>query len=173
MKRTTVVKNEESSIRRTIPPLVTAGLLSLLLAAIVPFTASASVPYAIGDVFVGVGNGFIKHFNGNGVLLETLNTGTTCAEQLGMTFRKSNGHLLATSSFGSCFGAGRVVEFDNVGNLVGPFGGPYSTSTESVVLDSSGNVYVGQPDGTRRLAPRDRAEWRQPHVGAGRQRAVQ
>jgi len=111
-------------------------------------TSHAVVPYAPGDVFAGVGTGFIKHFDSSGTLLETLDTGTTCAEQLGMAFDAA-GNLYATSSFGSCFGAGQVVKFDNQGGLIGPFGGPYSASTESIVIDASGNVYVGQPDGTQ------------------------
>ena len=57
----------------------------------------------------------------------------------------STSHLLATT-----FGCG-VVEFDNMGNLIGPFGSGYNTNTESVVLDAAGNVYIGQADGTRRL----------------------
>src|SRR5207302_622394 len=55
-----------------------------------------------------------------------------------------------TSSFGSC-GTGGLVEFDTVGNLIGPFGGTYSESTESIVIDRSGNVFVGQPDGSRQV----------------------
>jgi len=105
------------------------------------------VPYAPGDVFAGVGNGFIKHFDSSGNLLETLDTGTTCAEQLGMAF-DAVGNLYATSSFGTC-SAGQVVKFDSQGGLIGPFGSGYSDSTESIVIDASGNVYVGQPDGTQ------------------------
>jgi hypothetical protein len=94
--------------------------------------------------------GFIKHFSPGGVLLDTLNTGTGCGEDLGMAFTSTN-HLIATAAFGVCFGAGQVVEFDDMGNLIGPFGSGYSDSTESVVIDASGNVYVGQPDGTMAL----------------------
>ena len=108
-----------------------------------PFVPT-SAPYNIGDVFVGVGLGFIKHFSPSGVLLDTLNTGTGCREDTGMAFT-STSHLLATT-----FGCG-VVEFDNMGNLIGPFGSGYNTNTESVVLDAAGNVYIGQADGTRRL----------------------
>jgi hypothetical protein len=112
--------------------------------------APTVAPYTVGDVFVGVGMGFIKHFSPAGVLLDTLNTGTGCGEDLGMAFKSTN-HLIATAAFGVCFGAGQVVEFDDMGNLIGPFGSGYSDSTESVVFDASGNVYVGQPDGTMAL----------------------
>jgi len=112
--------------------------------------APTSAPYTVGDVFVGVGSGFIKHFSPAGVLLDTLITLTGCNEDLGMAFTSTN-HLLATAAFGACLGAGQVVEFDDMGNLIGPFGSGYSDSTESVVIDASGNVYVGQPDGTMAL----------------------
>ena len=108
-----------------------------------PFVPT-SAPYNTGDVFVGVGNGFIKHFSPSGVLLDTLNTGTGCGEDTGMAFT-STSHLLATT-----FGCG-VVEFDNMGNLIGPFGSGYNTDTESVVIDGAGNVYIGQADGTKAL----------------------
>jgi hypothetical protein len=111
--------------------------------------APTVAPYTVGDVFVGVGMGFIKHFSPAGVLLDTLNTGTGCGEDLGMAFTSIN-HLLATAAFGGC-GTGQVVEFDDMGTLIGPFGSGYSDSTESVVIDASGNVYVGQPDGTEAL----------------------
>ena len=111
--------------------------------------APTSAPYTVGDVFVGVGTGFIKHFSPAGVLLDTLNTLTGCNEDLGMAFTSTN-HLVATAAFGGC-SAGQVVEFDDMGNLIGPFGSGYSDSTESVVIDASGNVYVGQPDGTKAL----------------------
>ena len=112
--------------------------------------APTSAPYTVGDVFVGVGSGFVKHFSPAGVLLDTLNTLTGCNEDLGMAFTSTN-HLLATAAFGACIGAGQVVEFDDMGNLIAPFGSGYSDSTESVVIDASGNVYVGQPDGTKAL----------------------
>src|SRR5436190_20900628 len=114
-----------------------------------PFVPT-SAPYNVGDVFVGVGNGFIKHFSPSGVLLDTLDTGTGCGEDLGMAFTATTSHLLATAAFGAC-SPGQVAEFDNMGNLIGPFGSGYSDSTESVVIDGAGNVYVGQPDGTHAL----------------------
>lgn len=102
--------------------------------------------FQIGDVMAGVGGGLIKHFRmGDGVtLVDTHDTGTTCGEQLGMTFT-STGHLLATSAFGNCPN-GHVVEFDSTGALIGGFGSGYGTATESVVVDAAGNVFIGQPD---------------------------
>lgn len=107
------------------------------------------VPYAVGDVFVGVGTGIIKQFYPNGTLKDILNTTTGCAEDLGMAF-DSAGNLYATAAFGSCFGNGTVTKFNNMGNRIGPFGSGYSVSTESVVINAS-DVFVGQPDGTKQL----------------------
>lgn len=108
------------------------------------------VPYAVGDVFVGVGTGIIKQFNSTGTLKDILNTTTGCAEDLGMAFDNA-GNLYATAAFGSCFGAGTVSKFDNMGNLTGPFGSGYSASTESVVINAAQDVFIGQPDGTKQL----------------------
>ena len=110
---------------------------------------NAPTAFAVGDVFVGVGNGKIKRFSPTGTLLQTLDTGTTCAEDLGMAFDTS-GNLYATAAFGSC-ATGTVVKFDNNGTLLGVFGGGYSNSTESITFDAAGNVFVGQPDGTHRI----------------------
>ncbi len=115
-----------------------------------PQISDPPVPYAVGDVFVGVGNGIIKQFNSTGVLKNTLNTTTGCAEDLGMAFDNA-GNLYATAAFGSCFGAGTVSKFDNIGNLIGPFGSGYSASTESVVINVAQDVFIGQPDGTKQL----------------------
>jgi outer membrane protein assembly factor BamB len=40
------------------------------------------------------------------------------------------------------------VKFDNTGILLGVFGGGYDTHPESIVIDASGNFYVGQSDGS-------------------------
>ncbi len=143
--RTLLGKNADGSASRGIAP----GTYPMLITPIrnQP-TVPRSVPYAVGDVFVGVGTGIIKHFSPSGVLLDTLDTGTGCSEDLGMAFT-STSHLLATAAFGAC--AGTVTEFDDMGNLIGPFGSGYSDSTESIVIDGAGNVYVGQPDGTKAL----------------------
>jgi hypothetical protein len=106
-------------------------------------------------VFAGVGNGFIKHFDANGNLLDTLNTGTTCGEQLGMGFDNAR-NLYATSAFGSCT-TGQVVKFNDTGTLVGPFGSGFSASTESIAVSNAGDVYVGQPDGTKQVLKFDSA----------------
>lgn len=109
--------------------------------------SAAGVTYTIGDVFAGVGGGQIKHFSPTGVLLDTLNTGCGSGDTLGMAWDLS-GNLYATTSFGC---AAQVYKFDSAGNLIGPFGSGYSSSVESIVIDAGGNIYVGQPDGTRTI----------------------
>ncbi|HTL78127.1 MAG TPA: hypothetical protein VL136_01875 [Candidatus Babeliales bacterium] len=144
--RTPVDSTKQGIAPGTHSPIMSPAILKRFNQPDVP----TSAPYTVGDVFVGVGSGFIKHFSPAGVLLDTLVTSTGCNEDLGMAFTSTN-QLLATAAFGACLGAGQVVEFDDMGNLIGPFGSGYSDSTESVVIDASGNVYVGQPDGTRAL----------------------
>ncbi len=102
--------------------------------------------FSVGDVFAGVGTGKIKRFSNTGTLLQTLDTGTGCSEDLGMAFDTS-GNLYATAAFGCS--PGTVSKFDVNGALIGPFGSGYSDSTESITLDGAQNVFVGQPDGTR------------------------
>ena len=54
------------------------------------------------------------------------------------------GNLYATS-----WTASKVTKFDNNGNLLGLFGSGYNSHPESIVFDSSGNVYIGEADGNR------------------------
>ena len=110
---------------------------------------NAPTAFQAGDVFVGVGGGKIKRFTPAGVLLQTLDTLTSCSEDLGMAFDQS-GNLYATAAFGGC-ATGTVTKFDVNGNRIGPFGSGYSASTESITLDAAQNVFVGQPDGTRAI----------------------
>lgn len=131
--------------------------VSLVVLGLVVFTSPAlglgGVLYTQGDVFAGVGGGQIKHFSPAGVLLNTLNTGCGGGDTLGMAWDTA-GNLYATTSFGC---TAQVYKFDNSGNLIGPFGTGYSASVESVVIDNAGNVYVGQPDGTRTIRKYDSA----------------
>jgi len=117
---------------------------------------NAPTAFAVGDVFVGVGNGLIKRFSPTGTLLQTLNTQSGCAEDLGMAF-DSSGNLYATSAFGNTCPGATVIKFDVNGNRIGVFGGGYSASTESITLDAAQNIFVGQPDGTKAIRKFDLA----------------
>jgi hypothetical protein len=78
-------------------------------------------------------------------LVQTLNTKTGSSEDTGMAFDAS-GNLYAT-----CFEANTVVKFDSNGNLIGTFGSGYNADPESVVVNKSGNIYIGQADGTHHV----------------------
>ena len=116
------------------------GVVSLITVAVLPTSASA-VPFQTGDVFAGVGNGFIKHFDNSGTFIETLDSGVRGTETTGMAF-DSSGNLIATM-----FSSSRVVKFDNTGTLLGDFGSGFNRNPESVVINSSGDVYIGQAGG--------------------------
>jgi hypothetical protein len=136
---------------RLVSALSAVSVGAALAVAQAPAVQAAGVPYAFGDVLVSIGGGKIKHFDSTGVLKDTLNTGTACTE-LGMAFDVSN-NLYVASAFGCS--PGRLYKFDQMGNLIGPFGGPYSNSTESVTINQAGHVFVGQPDGTKAVVESD------------------
>ncbi len=102
---------------------------------------ASGIAFQTGDVLAGVGNGQIKHFNADGTLLDTLDTGAGNTEDTGMAFDVV-GNLYAT-----VFQANNLYKFDNKGNRVGPFGSGYNQDPESIVFDKNGNAYVGQADG--------------------------
>jgi hypothetical protein len=121
-------------------------LMCLIGLNLAPQTAKASgVPYAVGDVFAGVGNGKIKHFNSSGVLLDTLNTTTGSAEDTGMAFDLA-GNLYATN-----YTANSMSKFNNTGNLISPFGSGFNSQPESAVINAAGDIYVGQSDGSHKV----------------------
>jgi hypothetical protein len=119
-------------------------LLALVVVCGAVLTGSVSAaPLTVGHVLAGTGSGDIKDFTPAGVLVQTLNTGAGNAFDTGMCF-KSNGNLLATN-----FGLS-MTEFSAAsGGVVGPFGSGFNSDEESCSVDSAGNVYVGQADGTR------------------------
>jgi hypothetical protein len=136
---------------RSAMPAMRAGRLALPAIALMVFAlagapaASANgVPLASGDVLAGVGNGTINHFDSSGKLLDQLNTGTSATYETGMCF-DSAGNLYTTNFSG-------MSEFDARGNLlVSAFGSGFNEHPESCLFDSSNNIYVGQPDGTKQV----------------------
>jgi len=95
--------------------------------------------FTIGDVFVAVGSGRVQWRRPDGTLVATLDT-TRGGFTTGMSF-DSSGRLYVTD-----FSANSVSRFDTSGNLLGTFGGGYS-SPEMIVFDLAGNAYVGNLGG--------------------------
>ncbi len=100
--------------------------------------------FSNGDVFVAVGHASVQWRRGDGTLLKTLVvpvTGTNI-NTTGMAFDKT-GNLYVTM-----FDSQAVAVFNNTGAFVGMFGSGYNSDPESISIDASGNVYVGQADGS-------------------------
>jgi streptogramin lyase len=105
-------------------------------------TASAAV-FANGDVFTGEGAGKIGHYDKLGNFIEYLNVPNTGYTETGMAFDAS-GNL-----YSALFQINKLAKIDNNGAFLDYFGSGYNSDPESIVLDNSGNFYVGQADGSR------------------------
>ncbi len=117
-----------------------------MTAAVVRSTRAPNLAFQLGDIFAGVGQGHILHFQPSGALVETLDTGSLAPEDTGMCFDGA-GSLYTTN-----FAAENMTKFDNLGvRLTIPWGGPFSFHPESCVVDASGNIYVGEVDGQNRI----------------------
>ena len=116
-------------------------------------TKAEAVPWAKGYVFAGISNGQVAVFDSAGNLLETLNDGQG-GFTTGMAF-DSAGNLYSTN-----FSASNVVKY------LGP-NDPHTNSiwaandagahNESILFNKTGQVYIGQPDGTHDIIKRDAA----------------
>ena len=113
----------------------------------VPSASSNHIPYVIGDVFAGVGNGKINRYTNTGVFVEQLNTTSNSNEQTGMCF---DGNTPASHLRSTNFSTNNMTRFNNSGAVVQhPWGGPFNQSPESCVVNAAGDIYVGQADGSR------------------------
>lgn len=136
------------SLRKRISGLI--GIIVVLMA--ISATIAAAVPFQKGDVFAGVGNGQIRHYDKNGIFIENLTVpGVLGQEDTGMAF-DSSGNLYAT-----VFGANKIAKFNNTGVFLSLFGSGYNAHPESIVIDATGNFFVGQADGTRQILKFDSA----------------
>jgi sugar lactone lactonase YvrE len=138
-------------VRGVLAQFVPALIVSVFILASSQRTAWAAA-FHFGDVFVGVGDGMIKHFDNNGNFIETLDTTSSGSEDTGMCFDAS-GNLYATT-----FQANMMTKFNNTGAIVlHPWGSGFNFHPESCVRDSAGNIYVGQADGTADILKFDQA----------------
>lgn len=97
-----------------------------------------------GNLLASTGDGLVREFTPEGAEVRALNTGAfqTAGSAFGL-----DGQLYVTT-----FSSNSVAEFDSSGDLLGTFGSGYNSDPESVVVDpSTGDVYVGQADGTRQV----------------------
>lgn len=141
-------KYSKGTLRKRISGLI--GIVVVLMA--LSATIAAAVPFQKGDVFAGVGNGQIRHYDKNGTFIENLTVPNVLGqEDTGMAF-DSSGNLYAT-----VFGANEIAKFSNTGVFLGLFGSGYNAHPESIVFDATGNVFVGQADGIRQILKFDSA----------------
>lgn len=130
--------------------LVTRTLLAMALGLLVLGAQPASanhIPYVIGDVFAGVGDGKIDRYSPLGVFIEQLDTTSGSAEQTGMCF---DGNTPTATLRSTNFTDNSMTRFNNSGGVMThPWGGPFNEHPESCVVNAMSQVYVGQADGSR------------------------
>lgn len=120
--------------------------LAIALALSIAFIGQAmAVPFTLGNVFVSTGAGMVLEYTPTGTLVQTLSVGTGFIT--GSTFDAS-GNFYATR-----FSNGAVQKFNSSGTDQGAFASGLPTP-ESVVIDASSNVYVGNVGGQVRLSRR-------------------
>jgi streptogramin lyase len=118
-------------------------LLIGLITLAVQYAAGATI--AKGTVMVSTGTGLVTEFDQNGNNLGQIDTTTGSTYTAGSAF-DATGNFFVTD-----FSAQQVTKFDPTGALIGSFGSGYNADPESVIFDRSGNVYVGQADGTHNV----------------------
>jgi hypothetical protein len=104
-------------------------------------SAFAAVPFNVGDVFAGIGNGRYNHFSPTGTLLETLNDGQGQFNTTGMCFDP------AGNMYGTNLSANSMSKFTNNGTLVGLFGS-FNAAPESCLIVGGTTMYTSEVFGT-------------------------
>ena len=120
----------------------TSIALSASIVALVCSASASALPFTKGDIFAAIGSGQIAHYDHNGNLLETLNSGQG-GYTTGMAFDAA-GNLLSTN-----FSAGNITRYDSNGNIIAPnpFVSPGS-EPESISMAQDGSFYVGRAGST-------------------------
>ncbi len=115
--------------------------LALLAALAVSAPAFAAVPFNVGDVFAGIGNGRYNHFSATGTLLETLNDGQGGFNTTGMCFDP------AGNMYGTNLSANSMSKFSNNGTLLGLFGS-FNSGPEACLIIGGNTMFTSQTGGT-------------------------
>jgi hypothetical protein len=124
---------------------VAALVISLTCCFTGPRVARAQV-FSNGDVFVAVGKSQVLWYSGNGTLIKTLVAPIAGnIRTAGMAFDSS------TNLYVTMFDSQAVAVFNNAGVFKSNFGSGYDSNCESIVIDSIGDVYVGQQAGARQI----------------------
>lgn len=113
-------------------------LQTCVIPAILLSSQAMAAAFTLGNVFVSTGAGTVLEYTPTGALVQTLNVGSSYIT--GSAFDQS-GNFYATR-----FSDNAVQKFNSAGVDQGMFGGGYSTP-ESVVVDATGNIYVGSIGG--------------------------
>jgi len=153
MVRNLVVREnlKRKEVKKLKTKIFLSSLIVMLIAVIVCFNpiSAHAIPFQEGDVFAATSSGTVQHWRVGSGLLATYSTGQGGFET-GMAFDSSN-NLYVTN-----FSASNITKLDNTGTIIAsPFvtNDSYSNN-ESIVFDTAGNFYVGQPDGTRDIIKR-------------------
>jgi hypothetical protein len=124
------------------------GVLAALAVVIglLAVTPAAAQTYEPGELFVSVGGGLIRAFDSTGKQTAELDTTTGSGEIGDMCF--GNGIMYSMN-----FSTGTISKFDGAGKLLdAEWATVPGGAVETCVLDSSGNVYVGEDgDGQKQL----------------------
>ena len=117
-------------------------------------TSSLASPFAPGEVLAAVGSGKVKRFAPNGTLIQILDTADPSGgarNTTGMAVDGLNNLYVTLFTENTAPQSGTVYKFDSSGRLLGSFGTSYNAHPESIVLDATGNILVGQADGLRKV----------------------
>jgi len=117
-------------------------------------TSSLAPPFAPGEVLAAVGSGKVKRFAPDGTVIQTLDTADSSGgarNTTGMAVDGLNNLYVTLFTENASPQSGTVYKFDSSGRLLGSFGTSYNAHPESIVLDATGNILVGQADGLRKV----------------------
>lgn len=112
---------------------------------------TSNAKFSKGDVFAAVSNGQVQHYDSLGTLLGTLDTGLG-GFTTGMA-ADSAGNLYVTNFTAasvSKFSGPDIPHIPSIAFTTDP-----ASAVESILFDKSGNIYVGQADGTQDILKYD------------------